>query len=235
MKVQVLNFNDTIYSHLFNKDFCYDKLDKEFLTIVHKELPDITIELLKDSDHCIFTREYNHYTLSKDEYDKYVLELRNIYWKVILKEIVKDINKNYILNWYSLLQTPGSYLSYPLNSDDCYYNYMGKGRKYSPYYYLHNSGKLYTNIECLRPYLLDHLSDAFIREMVIIDIISDDNLRQILINNTLNRYDFLIQLIKNKKDLTEDILLEFKFYYCADNYFDIKKLFIYEKEEIVLC
>ena len=221
-----------VYQELMEAKYIkYSILRRRFVTEVIKSFPDIdirfkkihgklTLDIVKELSYLAFNDMM--IGIYKDDFLKYNLELRKLYWKIIFKDMMGDINESTILTWYSI--TDNRYLYYPLNASE---NYEDPDNFESTFYIF---DRLYGNINYFVPTKLYHNNSQIIKYMSIIELIEGDK-KQILLHNKF--YPTLSKHIKGEKDI-DDEMTEYNFYGC-DNNILVRKLFRYEDREITLC
>ena len=218
----------------FGRQYIYQGLSilrRRFITEVIKLFPDInirfihgklTLDIIKELSYLAFNNMM--IGIFKDDFLKYKFELRNLYWKIIFKDMMGDINEGTILTWYSI--TDNRYLYYPLNASENY-DYEDLDNFESTFYIFN---RLYGNINYFIPTKLYHDNSQIIKYMSIIELIEKDK-KQILLHNKF--YPTLSKYIKGEKDINDE-MAEYNFYSC-DNKILVRKLFRYEDREITLC
>lgn len=202
----------------------FKKIFKKYIERIREYIPTLIIfgkqilsnDSLLSSEQLLF-----NIGICKEDYFKYFRELRLLYWKILLEDVLEETCYNDSnLTWYSLI---GSNLFYPLESNDNYSN----GQNYNTWFF--ENCNMYISLYSCIPYYFIYDNIVLIKNLAFIDM-NTNSKRELLLHNI--HFGLLSKYIKGNN--LEDEITEYNFYH-SDMNIQIKKLFEYKNGEIVLC
>ena len=200
------------------------KLFVKFLERIKEEIP---VKVFKQSSAIIDSIPSSHQPLfnknigiCKEDFIKYIRELKLLYWKIILEDTIGEKLYYDNLTWYTLL---GNNIFYPLWSD---INYENAGF-YRAWFF--EDCKMYLSLYGCIPYYFVYNNVKLIEDLAVIDMNRNNERELLLLHNKY--YGLLSKYIKGNN--LEDEITECNFY-LSDKNIQIRKLFKYEKGEIIL-